>query len=172
MNRQEVCSMLNVALNRVAHEHQISPEIYTLLLTMFPTVIAPTLEILDNGKVTKIQCQDSNQRYFYRVRESSNVVTQNGGLKNQRNQHNTDRDQGSSNELNQDVKGEMCFCYFYAKECMNENGGAIFCKHILACKLAEALDSVIIKEVEDKDFAPLLLGSRAYMNKYDDKKSV
>jgi len=54
MNRIEACSVLNVALNRIQIEGNISNEIYALLVTMFPTVIAPTLEILDNGKVTKI----------------------------------------------------------------------------------------------------------------------
>ena len=73
--------------------------------------------------------------------------------------------------MNVDVIGDMSFTYFYAKECLNENGGALFCKYVLATKLAEALDTVVIKEVEDKDFAPLMLGSRAYLGKFEEKRS-
>lgn len=75
-------------------------------------------------------------------------------------------------DMNHDVIKEMCFCYFYARECMNENGSALFCKHVLASKLAEALGVAVIKEIEDKDYAPLLLGSKAHMNKYEEKKGV
>jgi hypothetical protein len=70
-----------------------------------------------------------------------------------------------------DVIGEMSFSPFYAKECMTESGGALFCKYVLATKIAEALDQVVIKEIEDKDYAPLMLGARAYLNKFEDKKS-
>lgn len=54
MNRQEACSLLNVALSRISQDKCISQEVYAILVTMFPTVIAPALDILDNGKVTKI----------------------------------------------------------------------------------------------------------------------
>lgn len=72
MNRLEACSLLKVALNRIAQAKSIPQDIYPLLVTMFPTVIAPALEILDNGKVTKIQCKDCRGRYFYRVKEPTN----------------------------------------------------------------------------------------------------
>ena len=72
--------------------------------------------------------------------------------------------------MNVDVMGEMSFTYFYAKECLSENGGALFCKYVLATKLAEALECVVTKEIEDKDFAPLMLGSRAHLGKFEDKQ--
>ena len=56
MNRQELCQFLNVLLNRVQHEKNISTEVYATLITLFPTVIAPALEIIDHGKVTKVIC--------------------------------------------------------------------------------------------------------------------
>lgn len=44
------------------------------------------------------------------------------------------------------------------------------CKHALACKLADALEKIKEREVEDEDFAPLLLGSRNHLRKFDDRK--
>jgi hypothetical protein len=56
----------------------------------------------------------------------------------------------------------------------------------LAVKIAEALSNtddvsgssssgpgvIIVKEIDDRDFAPLLLQSRAYLSKYEESKSV
>lgn len=70
MNRLEACSLINATLQRITSEKKISTEAYAILITIFPTVIAPALEIIDNGKVTKIICQES-KRFFYRVREPS-----------------------------------------------------------------------------------------------------
>ena len=64
------------------------------------------------------------------------------------------------------IGGEFCFCYFFARESLSpqENGSSSICKHILAVKLGEALTEgtsgggvVIEKEIEDRDFAPLML---------------
>ncbi len=69
------------------------------------------------------------------------------------------------------VYGEFCFSYFFAKECLslNENGSAPISKYILAVKIAEALSNtedisgasppgvILVKEIDDRDFAPLLL---------------
>ncbi len=51
----------------------------------------------------------------------------------------------------------------------------MICKHVLAAKLAAALgeahpDKLTIKEVEEQDFAPLLLSSRQHLERFDDKK--
>lgn len=53
---------------------------------------------------------------------------------------------------------------------MYEGGSSFYCKHILASKLTEAVGIVIIKEIEDKDFAPLFLGSGRHLTKYEDNK--
>ena len=79
------------------------------------------------------------------------------------------------------IREGFCFCYFFAKECLSpsESGSSSICKHILAVKIAEALSKepgapgvVIVKEIEDRDFAPLLLQSRAYMSKYEESKHL
>lgn len=69
-----------------------------------------------------------------------------------------------------DIKGDFCLCYFYQRECLYENGSAFFCKHVLAAKLAEAFGKIAIKEIEDRDFAPLFLGTGRHLNKYEDNK--
>jgi len=50
---------------------------------------------------------------------------------------------------------------------------------VLAVKIAEALNQkegsvpiVIVKEIEDRDYAPLMLQSRAYMGKYEESKGT
>ena len=69
------------------------------------------------------------------------------------------------------VYGEFCFSYFFAKECLSlsESGSAALSKYILAVKIAEALSNtddisgasppgvIVVKEIDDRDFAPLLL---------------
>ena len=39
-----------------------------------------------------------------------------------------------------DVVGEFCFCAYNARECMNEKGMSSVCKHVLAVRLAEAME--------------------------------
>ena len=75
------------------------------------------------------------------------------------------------------IRESFCHCYFFAKECLSpqETGSACLCKHILAVKIAEALAqdtvaTVVVKEIEDRDFAPLMLQSRAYLSKYEESK--
>ncbi len=82
------------------------------------------------------------------------------------------------------VYGEFCFSYFFAKECLSlsESGSAALSKYILAVKIAEALSNtddisgasppgvIVVKEIDDRDFAPLLLQSRAYLSKYEESK--
>ena len=46
----------------------ISMEAFAVLTSMFGVILAPTLDILDHGKVTKFVCSKS-QRAFYRVKE-------------------------------------------------------------------------------------------------------
>jgi hypothetical protein len=123
---------------------------------MFPTVIAPALEILDYGKVTKIQCKDCRSRSFYRVKEPTNKSNSSRQQQSFGGASSSEGLSGAGESLH-DVVGEFCFCYFFAKECINENGSSLFCKHVLACKLAEALESVHILEIDDKDYSPLLL---------------
>ena len=46
-------------------------------------------------------------------------------------------------------------CPFYANNCLNENGGSAVCKHILAAKLAKALNNsgmLKVKIIQDVDF--------------------
>ena len=72
MNRSELYQLLDTVLETVKKEKTISNESFAILIAIFPTVFAPALEILDNGKVTKIQCLTS-KRSFYKVKESSSA---------------------------------------------------------------------------------------------------
>ena len=123
-------------------------------------MLAATLQILDQGKVTKFICEKS-RRTFYRVKESR--VSDPKGAK----------DKGGA--VFYDVVNDFCFCYFYAKQCLCEKGSSMLCKHVLAAKLAEALsegvpDKLTVKEIDDIDFHPLLLGSRLHLTKFEDNK--
>jgi hypothetical protein len=51
-----------------------------------------------------------------------------------------------------------------------ENGSSFYCKHVLASKLAEAIGVVSLKIIEDRDYAPLFLGSGRHLTKYEDNK--
>jgi hypothetical protein len=75
-----------------------------------------------------------------------------------------------SNEAQYDIKGEFCFCYYFARECLSEKGSSFFCKHILAAKLAQVLEVAHVQMIEDNDFAPLYLQNKAHLIKYDEKK--
>ena len=81
------------------------------------------------------------------------------------------------------IYGDFCFSYFFAKECLTDSGSAPLSKYLLAVKIAEALSNtkdisgasppgvILVKEIDDRDFAPLLLQSRAYMSKYEEAKA-
>ncbi len=55
----------------------ISQKAFSMLVSMFATVINPALEILDNGKVTRFVCENS-KREFYRVKESRRQTEEKG----------------------------------------------------------------------------------------------
>ena len=159
-----------------------------MLVTMFPTIIAPALEIIDHGKITKLVCQKS-RRHFYLVKDPQQQSgASSGGTSNNANQRKPNLDVISDANDAQNshiVYGDFCFSYFFAKECLSpsENGSAPISKYILAVKLAEALSNtedvsgasppgvILVKEIDDRDFAPLLLQSRAYLSKYEEAKS-
>ena len=68
MNHRDLLTLLDSAVLPQLRQHKppsISPEAYALLVTMFPNILAATLDILDNGRVTKFVCQLS-KRSFYR----------------------------------------------------------------------------------------------------------
>ena len=139
----------------------ISSEVFAVLTSLFATILAPTLDILDHGKVTQFRCADSG-RCLFRVKDPD-VQTQSDGLK-----------RASGNPTSWDVVDDFCFCLFYAKQCLNEKGASIFCKHVLAAKLAQALCEshpdkpiLVVKEIDPQDFLPLLLASRVHLTKYD-----
>ena len=69
MERSEFNSLLDLVLLKITKARTIEPEVYAFLVTLFPTIIAPTLDIIDNGRITKFVCQKS-RRYFYKVKES------------------------------------------------------------------------------------------------------
>ena len=77
MNRSESNQLLTEILRQIKHEAQnqesldpvISQQAFAALSGLYPTVIAATLQILDQGKVTKFVCERS-RRTFYRVKES------------------------------------------------------------------------------------------------------
>ena len=104
--------------------------------------------ILDQGKVIKFVCENSG-RAFYRIKEPTNVAP------------------GAKSEVVQyyDVLNDFCFCNFTARECLSEKGSSIMCKHVLAAKLAEAMEEQGLMEtklIEDNDFAPLYLSSKCH----------
>ena len=167
MERTEISALLDLVLEKIAKVKTIDTETYALLVTMFPSIIAPALDIIDNGRVTRLQCQKTKRR-FHKVKESHSAA----GRKTET-IHEQD---GGSFDV---IRESFCHCYFFAKECLSptEAGIASICKHILAVKIAEALTqetvaTVVVKEIEDRDFAPLMLQSRAYLSKYEETKSA
>ena len=122
-----------------------------MLGAMYPTVLAATLEILDTGKVTKFVTLET-RREFYRVKEIRGVGQY------------------------YDIVGDFCFCFFYAKQCLESSGSSLTCKHVLAAKLAAAIgeghpDKLTVKEIEEQDFAPLMLASKNHLAKFDEKRT-
>lgn len=129
---------------------------------MFGTVLSPAFEILDQGKVTKFVCQQS-KRSFFRVKEPKRAAK-------------ADKDEG---EAHFDVMGDFCPCFYYAKQCLDEHGSSLICKHVLAARLASAIgegtpfrDKLCVKEIEDIDFQPLFLSSKMHVHKYDDASQM
>ena len=104
-----------------------------VLTNMFPNVLTHSLQILDQGKVTKFVCQNS-RRSFYRVKEPANL-----------NQNSVQKMMGQSGAgeglpvLYFDIIGDFSFCFYYARECLTEKGSSVICKYVLAAKLAEAM---------------------------------
>ena len=139
--------VLQIVIRKITEEKQIGVEQYALLVTMFPHVLAAALDILDHGKITKLST-DRTHRCFHRVKETPKPSESTGipGI----------QAQDESSQV-YDVKDDFCFCYYYARECLSDNGQSMVCKHVLAVKLGEALGVIQEKEVEERDWAPLLL---------------
>ena len=140
---------------------QMSKDDSIVLSNLFPHVLAPALAILDQGRVTKFVCQES-KRVFFRVREPFSSHQKAPGAPD------------STSVQYVDVVGNFCFSNEQAKDCMSEKGSSPLTKHVLAVKLATAMESVgllEVKMIEDADFAPLLLSSKAHLQKYDLKPS-
>ena len=68
MDRSEISQLLSLVLQRVGEAKTIEQEVYAMLVTMFPTIIGPALEIIDHGKITRLVCQKS-RRHFYIVKD-------------------------------------------------------------------------------------------------------
>jgi hypothetical protein len=56
MNKKELVSLLDKVFLTISAKKEISNELYALLVTAFPLVLNPALDILDNGKVTHFIC--------------------------------------------------------------------------------------------------------------------
>ncbi len=185
MERSELTQLLTLVLQKISTAKTIETDSYAILVTLFPTIIAPALEILDNGRITKLVCQKS-KRYFYLVKDPSSSLPNNpsatGGNQVRKTQMAEVINDANDSQTTHIVYGDFCWSYFFAKECLSqtETGSAPLSKYILAVKLAEALSNtgdvsgasppgvIIVKEIDDRDFAPLLLQSRAYLSKYED----
>jgi len=102
MDKFELNTLLNLVLGKIANLGTIDTELYSLLVTIFPTIIAPALDIIDNGRITKLICQKSG-RSFHKVKENAS-------------QKKSEEENGSP--AYDVIGGEFCFCYFYAKECL------------------------------------------------------
>ena len=188
MDCTEILQLLSLVLNKITQAKTIEQEVYAMLVTMFPTIIAPALEIIDHGKITKLICQKS-RRHFYLVKDpqqqSSGGQSSGGPSNNTRKPYLEVINDANDAQNTHLIYGDFCFSYFFAKECLSpsENGSAPISKYILAVKLAEALSNtddisgasppgvILVKEIDDRDFAPLLLQSRAYLSKYEEAKS-
>ena len=100
----------------------------------------------------KFECENSG-RTFYRVKEPSTSSK-------------------DSVPMYYDIIQDFCFCSYTARECLTEKGSSVMCKHVLASRLAIAMQEqglLEIKTIEDNDFAPLLLNSKAHQQKYEQK---
>jgi hypothetical protein len=73
MDRQEIGQLLDLSLLKVREQKTIDTDVYALLVTLFPTIIAPALDIIDHGRITKLVCQRS-RRSFYLVKDPSGTA--------------------------------------------------------------------------------------------------
>ena len=111
MNKQEANQLLEdvcvqirkESLDRTAEkgDQMISQQAFTVLTSLFATVMSATLEILDNGRVTRFVCENS-KREFFRVKESRRQAEEKGNEK-------------GGPVVYYDIMGDFCFCYFYAR---------------------------------------------------------
>ena len=130
----------------------LTNEASIVLSNMFPNILAQSLLILDQGRITKFQCQDSG-RSFYRVKEPHNPTAM------------PDKRKMDQPHPHFDILQNFCHCQYTARECLSEKGSSAICKHVLASILGEAMQDqglMEIKIIEDNDFSPLLLSSKAH----------
>ena len=56
MDCAEINQLLSLVLKKIKSVKTIEQDVYAMLVTMFPTIIAPALEIIDHGRITKLVC--------------------------------------------------------------------------------------------------------------------
>lgn len=154
----EVAQVLSALTEQIRSENELqdqeqpvfSEAVLDVLTSTFPTVVNSALHIIEHGKVTKFVCENS-RRSFYRVQESH--------LQSQSDEHQgkAHKERTGSGAVYFDILGDFCCCFFNTKQCMGQQGSSLFCKHVLATKLAEALsprfeDKLQVKEIADLDF--------------------
>ena len=152
MNYQQSLHVLTQVCSEL-HGTGLTADASIVLTNMFPTILPQALAILDQGKVIRFQCEKSS-RTFFRVKEPSQ------------------QKEKDALPIYFDVLQDFCFCSYYARECLSDKGSSVMCKHVLAARLALALESQGLlesKSIEDNDFAPLLLNSKAHQQKYEQK---
>ncbi len=74
-----------------------------MLSSMFPTVLSASLDILDNGKVTRFVTQQT-RREFFRVKDSRKSVEK------------------ATPVAYFDVVDNFCFCFFFCKTVYGQQG--------------------------------------------------
>ena len=178
MERHEASQTIKAVMEQIRSEcrpteeceQPVLPETALATLSSFlPTVLNSALHIVDHGKVTKFVCVES-KRSFLRVQESQ--------AQSQASAHSAKpiHERTSSGAVYYDLIGDFCHCFFFINQCLSgSSGSSIYCKHIVAAKLAEALgenfeDKLLVKEIADQDFQPLFLSSNRHNDKFSEKR--
>ena len=158
MNYNQTHLLLSQLCQKIKENKKgLTNEASIVLSNMFPNILSQSLLILDQGRVTKFQCQDSG-RSFYRVKEPASSQIE--------------KRKSDQPHPHFDILQNFCHCQYTARECLSEKGSSVICKHVLASILGEAMQDqglMELKMIEDNDFAPLLLSSKSHQQKYDQK---
>ena len=106
MNNQEHQALLLSVTAEIASKGELDQSAFSVLTTAYPTIITATLEILDAGKITRFETEES-KRQFYRVKEQ--------------------RKQKSPQVSYFDVVEDFCFCPFFSRQCLDRSGSSLTC---------------------------------------------
>lgn len=177
-------TVVDSLFDNIRQQGQLTDDILRELNVLFPTVLIGALEILDKKNVTMLKASPSGRSMFIVKSSSGGRGAKRGAQQHHHHQHHhqeqvptqnlatppftatapTAATTSPSSSLSSILDGNVykclslkfCTCQSFIFQIVNKRE-SIYCKHLLAIRLAQALNKYNVQTITDMDFATCAL---------------